>query len=477
MAEDKLQRTLGLWPTISIIVGGVIGSGIFLKPSLMASQLGSPELLLLVWVAAGIITLFGALSNAEVAAMLPETGGQYVFFRYMYGDFVAFLYGWAAFAVFNTAGVASIAYVAGTYAEYYIPLPHLSIEAEQSFYVFIPFIGKIFPLQNIGVKASTVLVIIVLTIVNYRSTKNGGHLQVIFTLLKVVAIGLLIVGIFSLGKGHATNFTANALNQPAGWALLMAIVAAFSGAFWGYDGWNNITFVAGEIKDPQKTIPKSLLLGLACCIIIYALINLSYLFVMDITQIATTSFVASHAAQLAMGGIGGAMIALLVIISGVGAANGNILATARVTFAMAQERRFFNWTSFVHPKFGTPANALFLHCIWTCLLVFSGSFDMLTDMLIFVSWLFYGLSTFGIFILRRKMPHVHRPYKVWGYPIVPALFVLIATFFLVITLSTDIHNYSTGNSPIINSAFGLLLVLLGAPFYYYFKKSKSPQQR
>lgn len=438
----------------------------------MASQLGSPEWMVIVWIAAGIITLFGALSNAEVAAMLPETGGQYVFFRHMYGDFVAFLYGWAAFAVFNTAGVASIAYVAGTYAEYYIPLPRLATELEQAFYIPLPFIGKIFPFQNLGVKSFTIAVIIILTIVNYRSTKSGGALQVFFTILKVVAILMLILGIFTVGKGNLANFTNDSLTQPSGWAFVMAIVAALSGAFWGYDGWNNITFVAGEIKDPQRTIPKGLLFGIISCIGVYVLINLSYLFVMNISAIASSTFVASEAAQLAMGGIGGALIALLVIISGIGATNGNILATARVTFAMAQEKRFFNWSAQVHPRFGTPANALFLHCIWTCLLVLSGSFDMLTDMLIFVSWLFYGLSAFGVFVLRKKMPHADRPYKVWGYPYVPAFFVLFTLFFLVLTVATDINNYLKGATPIINSAFGLLLVAIGIPLYYYFKNKR-----
>lgn len=469
-SSEKLQRTLGLWPTISVIIGGVIGSGIFLKPALMANQLGSPELLLIVWIAAGFITLFGALSNAEVAAMLPETGGQYVFFQHMYGDFVAFIYGWAAFAVFNTAGVASIAYVAGTYAEYYIPLPRFSTAFEQAFFIPIPFIGKIFPLQNIGVKSFTILVIILLTIINYRSTKSGGGLQVVLTIIKTASVLMLVLGIFLLGDGHISNFTQHAPGMPTSWPMAMAIVAALSGAFWGYDGWNNITFIAGEIKDPQRTIPKSLLLGLLCCIAIYALVIISYLFVLPVTEIGNSSFVASRAAQLAMGGAGGALIALLVIISGIGATNGNILATARVTFAMAQEKRFFRWTAQVHPIFNTPANALLVHCVWTCLLVLSGSFDMLTDMLIFISWLFYGLSAFGVFVLRKKMPNAHRPYKVWGYPFVPAIFVLITFFFLIVTLITDIQNYNNGTSPVINSVFGLVLAGLGIPLYFHFKR-------
>ncbi|NBP69704.1 MAG: amino acid permease [Cytophagia bacterium] len=468
--KEQLARTLGLWSTIALVVGGVIGSGIFLKPSLMASQLGSPLLLLFVWILAGVITLFGALSNAEVAAMLPETGGQYIFFRKMYGDFVAFLYGWSAFIVINTAGVASIAYVAGTYAEYYISLPRFSIDIEQAVYLYIPGIGRIFPLENIGVKLFTIGIIIILTFINYRSTKAGAGLQVLFTLIKVASIGLLIIGIFTLGDGAVSHFVVSSTNKPAGWALVLAIVAALSGAFWGYDGWNNITFVAGEIKNPQQNIAKSLLIGILACIVVYALIILAYLFVMDIGSIAATSFVASEAAQIAMGGIGGILIALLVIFSGIGSTNANIMATARVTFAMAQEKRFFSWTANIHPTFQTPANALLLHAIWTCVLVLSGSFDMLTDMLIFVSWLFYGLSAVGVFVLRKKMPNAHRPYQVWGYPLVPGIFVTVTFFFLILTLVNDITNYVEGRAPIINSLFGLLLVALGTPLYFYFKK-------
>ncbi len=471
--KEQLARTLGLWSTIALVVGGVIGSGIFLKPSLMASQLGSPLLLLSVWILAGVISLFGALSNAEVAAMLPETGGQYIFFRKMYGDFVAFLYGWSAFIVINTAGVASIAYVAGTYAEYYISLPRFSSDIEQAIYLYIPGIGRIFPLENIGVKLFTIGIIIILTFINYRSTKAGAGLQVLFTLIKVASIGLLIIGIFTLGDGAVSHFVVSSSNKPEGWALLLAMVGALSGAFWGYDGWNNITFVAGEIKNPQQNIAKSLLIGILACIVVYTLIILAYLFVMDIGAIADTTFVASEAAQIAMGGIGGILIALLVIFSGIGSTNANIMATARVTFAMAQEKRFFSWTANIHPTFQTPANALLLHAIWTCVLVLSGSFDMLTDMLIFVSWLFYGLSAVGVFVLRKKMPNAHRPYQVWGYPLVPGIFVTVTFFFLILTLVNDITNYVEGRAPIINSLFGLLLVALGIPLYFYFKKKES----
>jgi APA family basic amino acid/polyamine antiporter len=389
----------------------------------------------------------------------------------MYGDFFAFLYGWAAFAVFNTAGVASIAYVLGTYTEYFIQLPRFTAETERSISLAIPYIGSIYPIENIGVKSVTILVVIFLTYVNYRSTRFGGNIQVIFTALKILAMALIITGLLFSGEGDLSNiWRGSEVIQPQGWALLGALVAALSGAFWGYDGWNNITFVAGEIKNPQKNIPKSLFAGLIVCIIIYTLITLSYVYVLPIDAIAGSAMVASDAATVVMGGLGGAIIALMVIISTFGTTNGNILATSRVSFAMAQEKQFFQSVGKVHPRFQTPGNALWLHGIWTSVLVLSGSFDMLTDMLIFVSWVFYGMSALGIFILRYKMPLAERPYKVWGYPFIPGIFVAFTFFFLVATLVNDIRLFSEGKSDIINSLLGLLLTALGIPLYWYFKK-------
>jgi basic amino acid/polyamine antiporter, APA family len=473
MSKDKLAKSLGLRTCVSLVVGGIIGSGIFMKPGIMASELGSPELLVVVWVCAGIITLFGALSNSEVAAMMPETGGQFIFFKSMYGDFFAFLYGWAAFAVINTAGNASIAYVLGTYTEYFVTLPRFDADVERSISFPIPFIGTIFPLQNFGVKSVTILVVVLLTAINYRSTRSGGNVQVVFTFLKVMAMATIIFGLLFAGKGHLSNFFEDSkVISHEGWAFIAAIIAATSGAFWGYDGWNNITFVAGEIKDPQRNIPKSLLLGLLICIVTYGMITLAYEYVLPIDRIAGSAMVASDAAVVVMGAAGGGIIALMVIISTFGTTNANILATARVTFAMAQDKQFFSFAGKVHPSFQTPGNALLLQGAWTSVMVLSGSFDMLTDMLIFVSWFFYGMSALGVFVLRRKMPDRERPYKVWGYPFVPAIFVAFTFFFLAVTLASDIYLYQAGKSMLINSLLGLLLTALGVPLYWYFKSRK-----
>ena len=469
----KLKPAFGLWTAVSIVIGSIIGSGIFMKPASMALQLGSPELLIIVWIVAGIITLFGALSNAEVATMFPETGGQYVFFQKMYGDFFAFLFGWSGFAIINTAGVASIAYVLSTYMEYFIHLPRLDAMTEHAIDIYIPMIGHIFPLENIGVKGLTVLVVILLSAVNSRSSTLGGNMSVVMTGLKLGAIVMVISGILFSGEGNSLHFFQNStLIQPQGWALLGALAAATSGAFWGYDGWINLGYVAGELQNPQRNIPKSLFIGVLVCIITYVLINLAYLYVLPIDSLAGSPMVASDAMKIAFGTFGGGLIALIVILSTFGTTHNNILSTTRVSFAMACDGQFFKTFGKVHPGFATPSNAIWIHGIWTSVLVFSGSFDTLTDMLIFVSFLFYGMSALGIFILRRKMPLAIRPYKVWGYPVVPGIFVLFSIFYLSITLWNDISNYIEGRTVIINSLFGVFLTCIGIPLYWYFRKTK-----
>ena len=467
---NELKRTLGLKAAISIVIGSVIGSGIFMKPALMASQLGSPLLLTSVWIVAGLITLMGALSNAEIASMFPETGGSYIYLKLVYGNAFAFLYGWAAFAVFNTAGVASIAYVFSQYASYFIHLPRFDVATEQAVFFHIPFIGNIYPLENAGVKALTIFLVLVFTAVNYVSVQFSGALQLLMTSLKVAALFLLITGILFSGNGDWNNVIASSAVKPSGIPLFSAYIAAIAGAFWAYDGWNNITFVGGEIQNPQRNIPKSLFIGLLTIILIYSLVNLSYEYVLPVVTMSHSSFVASDAATVAWGAVGGSLIALMVMLSTLGTVNGNILSVARVTFAMHEESRWFNWAGKVQPGFRTPGNALVLNAAWTIILIITGSFDILTDMVVFVSWFFYGSTAFGVFILRRKIPHHPRPYKVWGYPMVPLFFVLFTVFFLVFTLYKDVSNYQRGAVPVINSLLGTVITCIGIPVYYLSRK-------
>ncbi|MBS1538553.1 MAG: amino acid permease [Bacteroidetes bacterium] len=474
-----LLPTLGLFTTISIVVGAVIGSGIFKKSAPMALQLGSPELLIGVWILAGILTLFGALTNAEVAGMISATGGQYIFFKEMYGKFSAYLYGWAMFAVVQSGSIASITYIFSESANEFLSLPHLS-PAMESMSFHIRYIGDIFPFADIGVKGLTIAIIILLSLINYRGVALGGAVQVIFTVLKVIAIAIIVVLAFTSGGGNATNFVqVSASGTPSGIGLLGAIMAALTGAFWAYDGWNNITYIAGEVKNPQHTIPRSLFVGMMVIISVYLVVNLAYIYVMPIDAMAKSGFLAMDVAKIifaninpSLATIGVGFIAAAIMISTFGTSNSTILASARLYYAMSREKMFFKSLGEIHPRYRTPGNALLIQAIWSSVLVFSGTFDTLTDMLIFVSWVFYAMGAAGVFILRKKMPDVARPYKVWGYPYIPLLFVTFASAFVIITLYTDIQAYMTGQSTIINSVFGIFLVALGIPFYVYFEWKK-----
>lgn len=466
-----LQKKIGFWAATSFIVGSIIGAGVFMKPAAMAAQTGSPVWLLLVWILAGLFSLFGALVFAELGAMMPETGGIYVYFRRMFGDFVAFLYGWAAFAVINTAAVAAISFVCATYADFFLHLPRLDRATELSLVLHIPFVGDLHPLENIGVKALAVCLVIIFTWLNSISVKAGSAFQLISTIIKIGVIALLVFGIFFSGEGSFQNFIA--AEQPKqGASLLSGIVVAMTGAFYAYDGWINITFIAGEIKQPQRNIPRSLLVGMFTCIAVYVLVNQAYLYVLPVEQVAASSLVASDAIAIALGNTSAAIIAAMIVVCTLGALNGNLMATARITYAMGKDRVFVPWTGKEHRRFQTPANALWLHGIWTSLFVITGSFDMLADMLVFVTWIAYGAGAAGIFLLRKKMPKAERPYKIWGYPIVPVLFIVFTAFYLISTVYNDVSNYLHQRQPVINSVLGLMITALGIPLYYLFRTRK-----
>jgi len=473
-----LLPTLGLFTTIMMVVGGVIGSGIFRKPGIMASQIGSPELLLLVWLLAGVITLFGALTNAEVASMIPETGGQYVFFDRMYGPFVAFLYGWAVFAVIQTGSIAALAYIFAEYAGQFVHLSEFP-DSVAGWSVHIWCIGDIAPLKDIGVKAVAAALIILLTAINYLGVKFGGLVQNIFTIAKVSVLLLLMAGAFLLPTGGsvANLTTASPIIHPQGLALAAAITAALQGAFWAYDGWNTVTYIAGEVKQPQRNIPRGVILGMLAVTALYLLMNVAYSYVLPVDVMAKSRLVAADVAEKCFSG-GGRWIALGVMISTFGACNATTLATARVYFSMAHRNVVPQFLGRAHQRFHTPAASLVVQGVWSVVLLFSGTFDTLTDMLIFASWIFYAAGAYGVFVLRRKMPDAPRPYKVPGYPVVPWIFVLLAVVYLVFTVCKDIANcqdaIAQGKQWRIDSAFATGLVLIGAPLFFLFRRKETP---
>ncbi len=468
--DKQLLSSLGLYTTVAIVIGAMVGSGIFKKPATMSSQLGSPEWLIAIWLIAGVITLFGALTNAEVAGLIPETGGQYKYFRAMYGDFFAFLYVWSMFAVVQTGSIASITYVFSEYTEFFWQIPRFAQGIEQSVVLYIPGIGEIYPLYDIGVKLLTIFVVWFLTIVNYFGVKFGGGVSAAFTTLKIGAIAALVLFGFLSGNGSTSHFTQAAPFYTAPqFSLFAGIIMALSGAFWAFDGWNNITYIAGEVRKPQKNIPKALFLGTLIVIIVYMIVNLAFLYVLPVGEMAKSTLVASDVAMKAFGSFGAGFVAAAVMVSTFGTSNGTIMVSARLYFAMSRDRLFFRPIGNVHRKYKTPAFSLMIQAAWTSLLILSGTFDDLTDMLIFVSWIFYAMGAYGVFILRRKMPDSPRPYRVIGYPAIPVIFIIFAFAFVIFTLYNDIGNYVEGKTHIINSLFGLLLVAIGIPFYLYFK--------
>jgi len=471
MTNIPLQRKLGLWACISIVAGSVIGSSIFMKPSTMAAQIGSPELLFLVWIVAGIISIFGGMINAEIGAMLPVSGGQYAWFRMMYGDFFAYLYGWASMIVINTASIAAICFIASQYCGYFIELPHFSENIEQGYIITIPLVGNLFPMDHFGIKILAMFFVVAFTAINHRSVSTSGNIQVLFTILKIAALLFLICGIFFSGKGNVTHFTADdpSFNFTSV-TILTGFIAATSGALAAYDGWNNLGFIAGEIRDPKKNIPYGIIGGLAICIILYILTTQAYLYMMPVSEMKNSQLVATDTLSKVMGPAGVSVIAAMVIISSAGAANGNILPCARITYAMSKDNMFFKWGGAVDKKYHTPYGALWIQCIVACLFILTGSFDMLADLFVFISWLFYGFGAYGIFILRKKMPDTERPFRLKGYPWIPVVFIFFSVFYFFITIYNDVHRYHTGESKTINSALGCVLLMIGIPFYFYFKK-------
>ena len=477
MSSSGLQRILGFKETLALVIGSVIGSGIFMKPSIMAAQLQSPWILISVWLVAGIITMCGALSNAEAACMYPETGGQYVFFEKMYGKAFSYIYGWASFSVFNTAGNASIAYVCSQYLNFLIKFPELEPALIQQYKIHIPAIGNIILLEHFYLKLLTILVLIIISWINIRSTKESVRIQNILSAFKIIAILIIVLGAFISRSGELSHFSESSILSKF---HLTTFMMALTGAFWAFDGWNNLSFVGGEIKDPQKNIPRSLILGIAICTITYILVNVAFIYLLGIKNMSSSEFIATDASIKIFGGAGAIIITLIIVLSTLGTVNSNVLSTARVTLALGTNNRIFSGANKIHPRFRTPYTAINYNLVWSILLILSGSFDMLTDMLIFITWFFYGMSALGVIILRYRLPEVVRTYKVWLYPLPNIIFILFSFSYLVITLYNDISNYMNGQSEIIQSVFGLSICILGLPLYYigrsncFLKKNNTP---
>ncbi|MBA4250216.1 MAG: amino acid permease [Chlorobiaceae bacterium] len=458
-SSKELVRGLSLIAAIMIVSGSMIGSGIFRKPASMAEQLMSPELIILVWIVAGIATLIGALSIAELSGMFSSTGGQYIYFKESYGDFTAYAYGWSVIAVVQTGSQAAIAFVFAEYVGFFFKLPDAP-KFLQDIVVYMPFVGNINPFADFGTKAVAISCIFFLTFVNYIGVVFGGFVQSLITFIKIFTILLLTVLIFMFGSGSASNiYTGFAVPPEVSSNIFVLFGLALAGAFWAYDGWINVTYVSGEVKNPQHNVPKALFLGTLIVIGVYVLINLAYLYVIPVEEMQHSELVAATAAEKIFGFAGASIISIAVIISAFGALNGSILSTARVPYAMGRSGLFFKSLGKVHPKYATPHLSLLLLSFWSSMLVMSGSFDTISNYVVFAAWLFYMLGAYGVVILRKKMPDAHRPYKTWGYPYTTYGFIIFSLLFLMNTLISDTKN----------AMMGIYLILLGLPIYFYHK--------
>jgi len=459
--QNELSRRLGLTSAIMIVIGSVVGSGIFLTPSNVAAAVQIPGVMLFVWVLTGLLTLAGALTNAEIASQITDAGGQYVFFRVLYSDLIAFLYGWTTFIVYQTGSIAAIAVAFAKYFGFFINLPHFSpvLEAWK-----LPLIGNIHPFADIGLKLMAISAIMVLAIINYFGVHFGGFVQNVFTFLKVAAIGGIVFLGFSFGNGSVDHFFP-LWGSPSSGTLLAAMGIAMIATLWSYDGWNSLTYLAGEVKEPERTIPRALAIGTVAVIIIYAVTNLAYLYVLPIDEIAKSNLVAADMMEKVFRGYGGAIISLCVMVSTFGTVNATSMTTARVYFAMAKDKLFFSGFSKVHPKYKTPGRSLIIQGVWASILTLTGTYEQLFTYVIFAGWIFFALGAVAVFIMRKKMPDANRAFRVPGYPFVPIAFVVVATWFVLNTLLAQTAD----------SLVGLLLLLVGIPFYLYWKRQMNQE--
>jgi basic amino acid/polyamine antiporter, APA family len=463
--QGQLVRSITLSAATILVVSSVIGSGVYKKVAPMSDGLMSPKLVLVAWILGGIVSLFGALSNAEIAGMMADSGGEYVYFKRIYNKFTAFLWGWTTFAVIKTASISSLAYVFAQSLNSLYELPKLpdSIAHISLFGIFQPF-------ESFGVKSLAIILILILTNINTRGLKGGAALSGWITKLVIAGLGVIVLGGLFFGGGSLSNITTPSVNYvERSWfdpAFMSAMFTAMLAAFWAYEGWNTLGFMAGEIKDPNRNLPLALAGGMAVIITTYLLVNFTYLYVMPIDKIiefrhANPNNIAAVEVVRSFAGNGGAvLLSILILITTLGCTNATILMPPRVYYAMAKDGLFFKSAADIDPVSHTPNNALWIQGIWACLLVLSGSFDQLTDMLIFAAFLFYGATALGVFILRVKEPRAERPYRVWGYPVVPAIFILFCIGLVVNTIISQPRE----------AGIGLALILSGVPFYYYWTK-------
>ncbi len=465
--ESHFHRSLSLLDGSLLVIGSMIGSGIFIVSSGIAQTIGSAGWLIAVWIISGFVTLMAALSYGELSGMFPHAGGQYVYLREAFGRLYGFLYGWSFFAVIQTGTIAAVGVGFGKFTGYlFPPLGESNI-----------LIGTAAGFHITAAQITGMLTIALLTYINSRGVTGGKWIQFIFTFTKVAAMAALVIFGFFFFSDHeiwqlnwqdawsakTISKTALAITHTSlsGGTLLLAVGTAMVGALFSSDAWNNVTFIAGEMKKPERNIGLSLLIGTVVVTFIYICINLMYLNVMSVSEIAhaPSEIVATAAALKIFGSDGAKFIAVMIMVSTFGCNNGLILSGARVYYTMARDGLFLPVAGKLSNK-GVPAKALWMQCLWACLLCISGQYSNLLDFIIFTVLLFYILTIAGIFKLRRTMPDHPRPYKAFGYPVIPVLYIILASFICVAMLILK---------PLY-AGLGLGIVLLGLPVFYFLQK-------
>jgi basic amino acid/polyamine antiporter, APA family len=445
-APDKfkleLPRVLGFWDVVSIVIGGVIGSGIFLVPADIARGVRAPLLIFAVWIIGGLLSYFGALAFSEMGAALPKAGGMYNFLKEAYGPLLAFLFGWTLFLVIDAGAVATLTVAfASNYLPYFVDIS--------------PF----------GQKLVAAAFILFLVTVNYVGVRWGANLQNLLTVIKFGALAAVCVIVFIFAKdGSAANWV-NPLPTGLGGGFLGSFGVALVASLWAYKGWEGATYSAGEVKNPERNLPGGLLVGTMACIVIYIITNMAYLYVFPAGRVAESPRIASEVMNVVVGPVGASIISVIILFSIMGATNQNLLCSPRVYFAMARDGLFFKKIAEAHPRFRTPHLSIIALGVWALVLtLLLETFQALFTYVVFGQWIFFGLTVGAVIVLRKKRPDLPRPYKTLGYPVTPVIFILAA---LYISVSSLVNQFK-------ETVFGLGIILLGVPAYLYWK-SRTPQ--
>lgn len=444
-SQNNLLRGLNLIDAFCIVAGGVIGTGVFIKTAAMTQAVGSPGYVMLAWIIAGLLSLSGALVYGEIGSLYPHAGGEYIYLRESFGGLTSYLYGWTRILIASPASLAAYAVGGASFLSGAMNLDMLG-----------------------GVPGTAIMFIVFFSVINSFKVTVGGKLQTLMTLLKVVLIIGLAALLFFSGKGNVANFSSVSPDHK-GWPGFSAFGIAMLAALWAYDGWNNLPMIAGEVKNPERNVPRAFMLGMFTVIVIYCLANLAYFYMLPHAEIINGYSdmnpnalpVATKAAEIVLGSTGVKIMSIMFVISALGALTGATMSFARVPFAMAQDGVFFKKLGTIHPKTHVPVISIVVQCVVSCLFAASGKFDQLTNYVVFSSWIFYALVTASIFKFRKKHPN-HEGYKVWGYPWMPIVFIVVATFLLINTI------YVAPKDTMI----GLFIIAAGVPFYFMFKRSQ-----